>query len=127
MLIEKVKNVITIGWSLGGAAVLQCAAKVKSVRGVITIATQSYGATGPVQKLTKRRTALLLIHGTDDKVLSDFCSRQLFALARDNPNKKLQLYERDNHLIEKNADNMIHLITEWCKEVFNSLPQTAEE
>lgn len=113
-----VKRVIEIGWSFGGAVVLQSSAKHPRVIGVATIASQTAGAIQPVQRLAKKGTALLLIHGTEDSCLSDECSRHLFALARNHPNKKLKLFVGDNHGITNHAAEMMNLLVDFCIEVF---------
>jgi hypothetical protein len=81
------------------------------VKTIITVATQTYGATKPVVQLVKRRVSLLLIHGTADGVLPPDCSRSLQCMYQKShthpaslkPNCVLKLYEGDNHGITRNV------------------------
>jgi hypothetical protein len=67
-------RVALIGWSFGGAVAINAGAVVAAVVGVATIASQTSG-TDAVAMLAPRH--LLLLHGTDDQVLSPASSRDL--------------------------------------------------
>ena len=80
-------RVVLIGWSFGGAVAISAGAASDTVVGVATVASQTYG-TEAVGRLAPK--ALLLLHGTADRTLSDRCSRTLYARAH--PPKELLLY-----------------------------------
>jgi predicted esterase len=70
---------------LGGAVVIQAAAAAASssdiVSTVVTLSAQCYGAES-VSRM-KQGNLILLIHGTDDKVLPPYCSSYVYNLAND--------------------------------------------
>jgi pimeloyl-ACP methyl ester carboxylesterase len=88
-----VESVILIGWSFGGAVVIQSGAKDPLVKGVITIASQT-AETGEIVNLPP--TPLLLLHGTADQCLPFRCSQQLYKQYGGGA-KELELLEGDNH------------------------------
>lgn len=104
-----------IGWSFGGAVALQSCTRSPDIIGAATVASQTYGATEPAQRLRNKRS-LLLIHGTGDTCLSHSCSRQLFQLAPKNNTlkKELVLFEGDNHGCTNNHKNMHNKLYEWA-------------
>ncbi|KAI9143025.1 hypothetical protein BKA69DRAFT_194306 [Paraphysoderma sedebokerense] len=71
--ILKIENIGLVGWSFGGAVAITAGARDPRVKAVATIASQTYG-TDDAPYISP--AALLLIHGTGDKCLSDRCSRQ---------------------------------------------------
>ena len=98
-----------VGHSLGGAVVIRAAAKAPAVRTVVTLATQSYG-TNPVPDLGPR-CSLLLIHGTDDHVLSPSCSKEVQRRAQQP--KRLLLYPGADHNLDEVADDVYENVREW--------------
>jgi alpha/beta superfamily hydrolase len=109
---------VLIGWSFGGAVAITAGARSQTVVGVATVASQTYG-TDPVIHLAPRR--LLLLHGTADNVLSDLCSRLIYAEAREP--KELVLFEGDGHGIEQHRAELLRTLDEWCAAtLLDSLP-----
>jgi alpha/beta superfamily hydrolase len=106
---QGMRRVVLIGWSFGGAVAISAAVASQTVVGVATVASQSFG-TELVSRLAPRR--LLLLHGTADNVLSDRCSRQIYAEAREP--KELVLFEGDGHGIEKHRAELLRTLDEWC-------------
>ncbi len=104
-----VPRVVLVGWSFGGAVVITAGAMSRTVVGVATVASQTFG-TELVSRVAPRR--LLLIHGTADEVLSDRCSRHLYAQAREP--KELLLFEADGHGIERHRAELLRALDEWC-------------
>ncbi len=98
-----------VGHSFGGAVAIQAAAAVEIVRGVVTLATQSYGA-DPVAELSPR-CALLMLHGQDDDVLSPDASRVVYRMAGEP--KQLVLFPGDGHGLDQSADVVRHLVRDW--------------
>ncbi len=106
---EGVKQIGLVGHSFGGAVVIQAAASSPKVRTVVTLATQGYGA-DPASALGPR-CALLLLHGTGDRVLSPACSESIFERARDP--KELVLYEGAGHGLDEVAEAVHTRVREW--------------
>jgi alpha/beta superfamily hydrolase len=73
----EVEKLGIIGWSFGRAVAMQSCFRSSDIIGAATVASQTYGATEPAQRLGNKRS-LLLIHDTGDICLSHACSRQLF-------------------------------------------------
>lgn len=98
-----------VGHSSGGAVVIQAAAFVPSVKTVITIASQSYGT--EQVNLLGPRCSLLLLHGTKDPVLPEYCSEQIYAQAQDP--KKLILLPGNDHCLEQSVGEVRTLVSDW--------------
>ncbi|MDB6055520.1 MAG: phospholipase [Verrucomicrobiales bacterium] len=108
---EKCPKIILVGHSFGGAVVISAAAAKTAVTGVISLATQTYG-TDPVARISPR--PILLLHGTDDKVLSDECSREVFRNAKDP--RELKLYLGAGHEFNEVRDELLKDVTRWVSK-----------
>lgn len=97
-----------VGHSFGGAVVIQAAA-AHPVRTVVTLATQSYGA--DVVSQFAPETSILLIHGTDDRVLSPANSEYVYRLAHEP--KRLILFPGAGHSLDKVADKVHQVVRDW--------------
>ncbi|HEY3375311.1 MAG TPA: hypothetical protein VGK02_09640 [Candidatus Aquicultor sp.] len=100
------------GHSFGGAVVIQAAVRTPETKAVVTLATQCHGA-DVVDELPPN-CALLLIHGTEDTVLPDNCSRETYELAHEP--KKLVVLEGNGHILDESAQEAEHLVREWITE-----------
>lgn len=109
---EGVNAIALIGHSFGGAVVIQAAAIADTVRTVVTLASQSYGAT-PAAKLAPR-CSILLIHGTVDRILSPTCSEYIYSLAQEP--KRLILYEGADHGLDEVAEEVDRVVRDWIVE-----------
>jgi hypothetical protein len=109
---EGIERVALLGWSFGGAVVIDAGAQSEKVVGVATVASQTYGADA-VSELSPK--SLLLIHGTADAVLPDRCSRDLYRNARQP--KELLLYEGDNHGITNHVAEMLSKLHQWSLDL----------
>jgi dienelactone hydrolase len=105
-------RIVLIGWSFGGAVVIAAGVQSEAVVGVVTIASQTYG-TASIRFLAPK--PLLLVHGTRDTVLSDICSRMLYAEAREP--KELVLYAGDGHHIECHRAELLAKLHTWSRTV----------
>ena len=103
-----IERVVLIGWSFGGAVVIGAGAASEPVAGVATVASQTYGAE-LVGRLAPR--PLLLLHGTADRILSDACSRRLYARA--GQPKELVLYPGDDHGLTRHALQALDRLYAW--------------
>ncbi len=91
-----------VGHSLGGAVVIRAAALADEVRAAVALATQSLG-TDAAPRLAPR-CALLLLHGTADRVLPVACSEEVYELAHEP--KRMHLYEGADHGLEEAAEQV---------------------
>ncbi|MBX6342757.1 MAG: dienelactone hydrolase family protein [Thermomicrobiaceae bacterium] len=104
-----IERIGLVGHSFGGAVVIQAAAAAESVATVVTLATQSYGAS-VVDRLGPR-CSILLIHGADDQVLPPSCSTYVHRLAREP--KRLIVYDGADHGLDQVADELRRVVRAW--------------
>ena len=117
---QGIKSVGLVGHSFGGAVVIQAAATAEasssdSVWTVVTLSTQSYGAEG-VSRL-KTGSSILLIHGTDDKVLPPYCSSNVYNLANDP--KEIIFYKGATHGLDEAAEEVHQKVHDWLLKYLN--------
>ena len=101
-----------IGHSLGGAVVIQAAAASPTVRTVVTLATQSYGA-DPAAQLGPR-CSILLLHGQEDQVLGPVCSAYVYQIAQEP--KRLIVYPNADHGLDSVAGEVHQVVRDWVVE-----------
>jgi dienelactone hydrolase len=104
-----VKRFALVGWSFGGAVVISSGVAHSDVLGVATLASQTAG-TAAVSRLAPR--SLLLLHGTADQVLPDWCSRYLYEEASEP--KRLILYEGDGHDFSRSHAQVVQTLFDWA-------------
>ena len=110
-----VDDVALVGHSFGGAVVIRAGARSDAARTVVTLATQGYGA-GPVSALSPR-CSILLVHGTNDRVLPPHSSEYVHGLAHEP--KRLVLYPGAGHGLDEAADEVRELVRSWILEQLN--------
>ena len=98
-----------VGWSFGGAVVISSGVAHSDVVGVATLASQTAG-TAAVSRLAPRN--LLLLHGTADRVLPDWCSRYLYEEAHEP--KRLILFEGDGHEFSRSHAEVVATLFDWA-------------
>jgi uncharacterized protein len=98
-----------IGWSFGGAVVISSGVAHSDVLGVATLASQTAG-TAAVSRLAPR--SLLLLHGTADRVLPDWCSRYLYEEAGEP--KRLVLFDGDGHEFSYSHVEVVQTLLDWA-------------
>ncbi|MGF7119112.1 alpha/beta hydrolase family protein [Methanobacterium oryzae] len=106
---EGINKIALVGHSLGGAVVIQAAALSKSIKTVITLATQSYGAEN-VSNIPSD-SSILLIHGLDDPVLSSYCSKQVFDIAHDP--KQIITLPGNGHCLDESSEDVHEIVYNW--------------
>lgn len=106
------KRIVLVGHSFGGAVVITTGIISDYVTAVAALSSQTNGAE-PVGSLTPK--PLLLIHGTDDEILPDSCSRRLYAEASEP--KKLILYENCRHGLDGCRAELDRDLTGWLTEI----------
>ncbi|MDQ3837408.1 MAG: dienelactone hydrolase family protein [Thermoproteota archaeon] len=108
---HRIKSIGLVGHSFGGAVIIQAAiATPNIVTAIVTLATQSYGASEAISKLNQR-TSKLLIHGNEDKVLPFYCSQQVYSRAH--KPKQIVLYEGASHGLDEVSDEVYELVYNW--------------
>jgi len=106
---ERISKIGLVGHSFGGAVVIQAAARTKSVKTVVTLATQSYGCDSV--KDFPEDTSILLIHGNDDSVLPASCTRTIYGLA--NEPKERVLLNGNGHVLNESAPKVKEIVYKW--------------
>lgn len=111
-----------VGHSLGGAVIIQAAAQSKSVKTVVTLATQGFGA-DDVTKLPAD-TSILLIHGADDHILPPAASAYVYTLAHEP--KRIEILPENGHMLDEGADQVFHLVHDWLIAELCRAPQASQ-
>lgn len=106
---EGVERLALVGHSFGGAVVIRAAAALPSARTVVTLATQGYGA-GAARELGPR-CSVLLVHGSEDRVLPPSSSEHIYELAREP--KRLVVYDGAGHGLVEVAAELRALVRDW--------------
>ena len=108
---EGATRVAVVGHSFGGAVVISAGASSPSVKAVVPMSSQTYG-TELTPAVAPR--PMLLIHGTNDTVLSDRCSRQIYAAAGEP--KEMKLYPGAGHGLDEVRQELLDLLVRWIPE-----------
>lgn len=104
-----IRTVGLIGHSFGGASVIQAATESNLVKTIVTLASQGSG-TDSVSSIPYD-CSILLIHGTEDSVLSYNNSKYIYELAHEP--KQLILLKGNKHCLDESADEVSKIIEEW--------------
>lgn len=101
-----------IGHSFGGAVVVQAAFNDKSVKTVVTLATQSYGIS-PISFLPEGTSVLLVhgVHGEADETLSSRSSVYAYNLAHEP--KRIKIYENAGHGLKEVSSEVYTEVRNW--------------
>jgi fermentation-respiration switch protein FrsA (DUF1100 family) len=108
---EGIRSVALVGHSFGGAVVITAGAIDERVEAVVAMSTQTHD-TDLARHLSPR--PLLLVHGTNDQILPDACSRQVYSRASEP--KQLQLYEGAGHGLDEVRVELLDLLEGWIVE-----------
>jgi pimeloyl-ACP methyl ester carboxylesterase len=103
-----IEDVAIVGHSFGGAVAIQAAANNESVKSIVTLATQSYGA-NVISHLSQ--TSILLLHGQDDAILSVANSEYIHELAQ-GP-KGIITYPATGHRLNESATSVHTDVKSW--------------
>lgn len=104
-------RVALVGHSFGGAVVITAGVESAEVVGVAALSSQTYG-TRTVAQLSPK--PLLLIHGSDDEVLPDLCSRDIYKRARDP--KEMRIYTC-RHGLDECREEVDRYLLDWLQRV----------
>ncbi|MFC7668048.1 alpha/beta hydrolase [Hymenobacter humi] len=102
------QSIALVGHSFGGAVVIAAGALSNTVTAVVAMSSQTYG-TDLVPRISPR--PLLLLHGSADEVLSDACSRYIYAHAKEP--KELRLYPGCGHGLDECREQVDTEVVGW--------------
>lgn len=105
-------SVALVGHSFGGAVVISAGAVHAAVAGVVAMSSQTYG-TGQVAELSPK--PLLLLHGTNDEILPDACSHDLYWRAK--KPKEMKLYAGCGHGLDECRQQVDADLLHWLPKV----------
>lgn len=114
-----VSRFVLVGWSFGGAPVMTVGGQDDRVVGCVAVASQSAETEG-VASVGAKRSPLLLLHGTADRVLSSSCSERLLEEYKRTVREDqggLKLFEGDDHALTGNlleAERMLFAFVMKC-------------
>jgi len=98
-----------VGHSFGGGVVIAAGASSPRVRAVVPMASQTFAGLQMAPYLAPR--AMLLIHGTRDKVLPVSNARKIFEAA--GQPKELNLFEGAGHGLGHARQEILDLLLQW--------------
>jgi alpha/beta superfamily hydrolase len=102
------KRVALVGHSFGAAVAIKAGELSADVTGVAALSPQLYG-TRTVERLSPK--ALLLVHGTADRILDCAASKDIHERALEP--KRLVLYEGADHGLASHAEELFDLLQSW--------------
>ncbi len=111
-------GVALVGHSFGGAVVVSAGALSDEVTAVVAMSSQTYG-TNLVAQVSPR--PLLLVHGTADEILSDVCSRDIYARAKEP--KEIRLFTGCRHGLDECREQVDAVVVEWLTKQLVSSKQ----
>ena len=114
------RPVVLIGHSFGGAVVIAAGAASRHVSGVVSLASQTYGANMAGMLAPK---PLLVVHGKNDTRLPYSCGVQIYEWA--NEPKELVLYDDAEHRLEECGPELDELLLRWIPATLNTTLETA--
>jgi alpha-beta hydrolase superfamily lysophospholipase len=106
------KRVVLVGHSFGGAVVITAGTQAPNIAGVAALSTQAAGAEAVGHLKGK---PILFMHGEADEVLSDSCSRDLYARAAEP--KKILLYPGCRHGLDDCREEIDRDLLAWLREI----------
>jgi hypothetical protein len=105
---EGIERIAIVGHSFGGAVAIMAGVASPHIRAVVAMSTQTYG-TDLVSRISPR--PLLLIHGTEDEILTDICSQLVYAEALEP--KELELFKGARHGLDLVREDVLRLLENW--------------
>jgi pimeloyl-ACP methyl ester carboxylesterase len=109
-----ISKFILVGWSFGGAPVFTVGGTDSRVIGCATVASQSVETSG-IEKLAPR--PLLLLHGGADRILSPRCSEKLYEIYGPKGDRRIHVFDDDDHSLTKHAAEAEEMLCEFIAEV----------
>jgi alpha/beta superfamily hydrolase len=107
---ENIKTFGLIGYSFGGAVVVQAAFNETEVKTIVLISTQGYGLS-PISFLPKE-TSIFLIHGEEDERIPPEISVQAYEQAHEP--KRIEIFDtKASHDLDEVADEIYVEVKDW--------------
>ena len=106
---EGISRVVLVGHSFGGGVVIAAGASSPRVRAVVPMASQTFAGLQMAPYVAPR--AMLLIHGTRDKVLPVSNARKIYEAA--GQPKELKLFEDAGHGLGHARQEILDLLLQW--------------
>jgi hypothetical protein len=111
------RRVALVGHSFGGAVVITAGAASEAVIAVAALSSQARG-TEAAAALSPR--PLMVMHGMDDEILPDACSRDIYERARQP--KELILYPGCRHGLDQCREELDRDLAGWLERVIAGGP-----
>ena len=108
-------DAIVVGHSFGGAVAIKAGQLSQLVKGVVAMSSQRHG-TQEVHMLDK---PLLLIHGSNDEILDQAASHDIFKRASDP--KRIEILQGTGHGLQEKADDVYELLRDFITTEVGSL------
>jgi pimeloyl-ACP methyl ester carboxylesterase len=107
---ENVRVFGLIGYSFGGAVVVQAAFNEKNVKTIVMLSTQGLGVS-PISLLPKE-TSVFLIHGEEDEIIPPDVSVLAYDLAHEP--KRIEIYDtKAGHSLDEVSDEIYVEVKDW--------------
>ena len=110
-------NIVLVGHSFGGAVVISAAPNSPSVKAVVALSSQTFGANNAADVSPR---PLLLVHGEEDMQLPPHLSQKIYDWAKEP--KELVLYPDAGHSLRERKDELHDLLRDWIIEKSNQSP-----
>lgn len=120
---ESIKIFGFIGYSFGGAVVVQAAFNEKNAKTIVLLSTQGFGLS-PISLLPKE-TSVFLIHGEEDEKIPPDIS--VLAYEQAHEPKRIEIYDtKAGHDLDEVADEIYVEIKDWIGKYLESEPEKKE-
>jgi alpha/beta superfamily hydrolase len=107
---ENIKTFGLIGYSFGGAVVVQAAFNETDVKTIVLISTQSYGI-DPISFLPKE-TSVFIIHGEEDEIIPPEIAVQVYEKAHEP--KRIEIFDtKASHDLDEIASEIYVEVKDW--------------
>jgi alpha/beta superfamily hydrolase len=108
---QGINRIALVGHSFGGAVVISAGAVSPQVKAIVPMSSQTDG-TEFASRVSPR--AMLLIHGTADRVLPFACSEEIYADAHEP--KELRLFKGAGHNLDEARQEVLDLLVHWIPQ-----------
>ncbi|WP_440947421.1 dienelactone hydrolase family protein [Methanosarcina sp. T3] len=119
--VENIRIFGLIGYSFGGAVIVQAAFNEKKVKTIVMLSTQSFGVS-PISFLSED-TSVLILHGKKDEIIPPEISEYVYNLAHEP--KKIKIYDlKAGHSLNEVSEEVYVEVKNW---IINNLKKEPEK